>query len=116
MPERQQLLDAGQLEVLKIVRVVHETLCVGFVVADANFYFVVWQHANVNLSRLHNFLSQLGIVAASTRGSNAAARNALHETAPVFKTRAKSYSDGLGDPGRRRPALLRSFNRQRTQK
>lgn len=42
--QREELLDAGQLEILKIVRVMDEALGVGFVVANADFNFVVGEH------------------------------------------------------------------------
>lgn len=44
----EQLLDPRQLEILQVVRVMDETLGIGFVVANANFNLVIGQHGTVN--------------------------------------------------------------------
>ncbi|HJQ79059.1 MAG TPA: hypothetical protein VJ828_03845, partial [Lacipirellulaceae bacterium] len=51
VPEGKQLLNAGQLEVLKVIRVVDEALSVGLVIADANFDFVIRQHKRMSTCR-----------------------------------------------------------------
>jgi len=48
----QELLNAGEFKVLEIVGVVDEALSVGFVIADADFDFVVGKHSEGRLRRL----------------------------------------------------------------
>ena len=48
VPQSKQLFDTGQLEVLKVIRVVNEALSVGLVIADAYFSFVIGQHKRMS--------------------------------------------------------------------
>src|SRR4051794_24416171 len=58
-----ELLHPRQFKVLKIVSVVHETLRIGFVVANANFNFVIREHIAVfaknRTSSLEFFVTRL---------------------------------------------------------
>jgi hypothetical protein len=47
MPNRPQMLDTGDLEVLEVVCVMHDALGVGFVVADFECEFVISGHGGV---------------------------------------------------------------------
>ena len=50
VPHRLEHLDAGQLEVLKVVRMMHHALAVGFVVANVNLD-LMFQHGRLQVPR-----------------------------------------------------------------